>query len=142
MRYQFFLDARDYVKYALLDDLMDQLRLKQLTLIWMLTPDVGTTHGSRRPKFDPDRPELSAFFQQVPRPHLWQVKDYFTKRGYLCTSYGDRDDSYFTRANRETYFNSIDDKDLINALVFLDPDNGIEPRGGATPLHVRLDELC
>lgn len=141
MRYQFFLDARDYVKYALLDDLMSQLDLDQLTLIWMLTPDVGNTHGSRRPKFDPDRPALNGFFQREPRPHLWDVKEYFATRGYLCTSYGDRPDTYITQANRTDYFSSIEDSILSDALVFLDPDNGVEPRGGASPLHIRLDEL-
>ncbi|MBA2726455.1 MAG: hypothetical protein H0U53_10735 [Actinobacteria bacterium] len=141
MRYQFFLDARDYVKYALLDDLMTQLSLSQLTLIWMLTPDVGNTHGSRRPKFDPNRPDLNHFFQQDPQPSLWDVKSYFEERGYQCTSYGDQPDGYITRANRTGYFNSIGDNLLTDALVLLDPDNGVEPRGGASPLHVKLDEL-
>lgn len=141
MRYQFFLDARDYVKYALLDDLMKQLSLRQLTLIWMLTPDVGNTHGSRRPKFDADRPALNEFFQQDPRPSLWDVQRYFIQRGYHCTSYRDRPDGYITRANREEYFSSISDDLLEDALVFLDPDNGVEPRGGASPLHVKLEEL-
>lgn len=141
MRYQFFLDARDYVKYSLLDDLMYQLRLRQLTLIWMLTPDVGNTHGSRRPKFDAARPHLNDFFKQSPRPRLRDVKSYFNKRGYLCNSYGDRPDAYITTGNRESYFNSITADLLQDALVFLDPDNGVEPRGGSTPLHVRLEEL-
>lgn len=141
MRYQFFLDARDYVKYALLDDLMKQLDLSQLTLIWMLTPDVGNTHGSRRPRFDPNRSALNAFFQRDPRPNLWDVKEYFDDRGYHCTSYGDRPDGYITRANREEYFKLVDDALLKDALVFLDPDNGVEPRGGASPLHLKLDEL-
>lgn len=141
MRYQFFLDARDYVKYALLDDLMKQLDLSQLTLIWMLTPDVGNTHGSRRPRFDPNRSALNAFFQRDPRPNLWDVKEYFDDRGYRCTSFGDRPDGYITRANREEYFKLVDDELLKDALVFLDPDNGVEPRGGASALHVKLDEL-
>lgn len=141
MRYQFFLDARDYVKYALLDDLMSQLDLGQLTLIWMLTPDVGNTHGSRRPKFDPNRPALNDFFQKNPRPSLWDVKSYYQARGYRCISYGDRSDGYITRANRTEYFHSIKDDLLKDALVFLDPDNGVEPPGGASPLHVKLDEL-
>lgn len=141
MRYQFFLDARDYVKYALLDDLMSQLNLAQLTLIWMLTPDVGNTHGSRRPKFDPSRPALNEFFQQDPRPSLWDVKGYFEQRGYRCTSYRDQPAGYITRVNRDEYFASIGDELLKDALVFLDPDNGVEPRGGASPLHVRLEEL-
>lgn len=141
MRYQFFLDARDYVKFALLEDLMRQLSLGQLTLVWMLTPDVGNTHGSRRPKFDPRRPALNSFFQRHPKPNLWDVRELFEARGYRCSSYGDRPDTYFTRTNREAYFSAIDDELLRNALVFLDPDNGVEPRGGPSPLHVRLDEL-
>jgi hypothetical protein len=141
VRYQFFLDARDYVKYALLDDLMKQLGLGQLSLIWMLTPDVGNTHGSRRPKFDPSRPALNDFFQHDPPPNLWDIKQYFDQHGYRCTSYGDRPDGYLTRANRKGYFDSIEDELLKDALVFLDPDNGVEPRGGASPLHVKLEEL-
>jgi hypothetical protein len=141
MRYQFFLDARDYVKYALLDDLMAQLNLGQLTIVWMLTPDVGNTHGSRRPKFDESRSDLNLFFQQVPRPNLRDVKDYFSRRGYVCNSYGDRSDAYITRASRDAYFRSIESGLLKDALVFLDPDNGVEPRSGATPFHVRLNEL-
>lgn len=141
LRYQFFLDARDYVKYALLEDLMEHLRLGQLTLIWMLTPDVGNTHGSRRPKLDSERPVLNAFFERRPRPELRDVKAHFEGLGYPCTSYGDRPTDYLTRSNRQTYFKSIDDALLKDALVFLDPDNGVEPRGGASPLHVKLDEL-
>lgn len=141
MRYQFFLDARDYVKYALLDDLMSQLGLRRLTLVWMLTPDVGNTHGSRRPKFESNRPELNTFFGRQPRPNLWDVRSYFTQRGHICNSYGDRPNNYLTSANRHTYFASIADGLLDDAVVFLDPDNGVEPRSGSSPLHIRLDEL-
>lgn len=89
MRYQFFLDARGYVKYALLGDLMAQLGLSQLTILWMLTPDVENTHGSRRPRFNERRTQLNAFFRQTPRPNLWDVKDHFNECGYACNSYGD-----------------------------------------------------
>jgi hypothetical protein len=141
MRYRFFLDARDYVKYALLDDLMAQFDLRQLTLIWMLTPDVGNTHGSRRPKFDEERALLNAFFQRSPRPDLWEVQQYFEQRGYACSSVGDREDAYITRETRAGYFDAIDDELLGDAVVFIDPDNGVEPRSGASTFHVRLEEL-
>jgi len=141
LRYQFFLDARDYVKYGLLDDLMSQLGLSRLTLIWMLTADLDNKHGNRPPRFDNNRPELNAFFQRVPRPNLWDVRDYFVQRGFTCSSYGDRPSNFVTSANRESYFASIADELLDDALVFLDPDNGVEPRSGSSALHVRLDEL-
>jgi len=141
VRYQFFLDARDYVKYGLLDDLMSRLGLLRLTFIWMLTQDIDNAHGNRAPHFDDNRPELNAFFQRTPRPHLWEVQDYFAQRGLICSSYGDRPSNYFTSANRQSYFASIEDNLLEDALVFLDPDNGVEPRSGSSALHVRLDEL-
>ncbi|MFN2638044.1 MAG: hypothetical protein ABR585_13550 [Gemmatimonadaceae bacterium] len=46
-----------------------------------------------------------------------------------------------TRTNRSTYFASIPASALTSALVFIDPDNGLEPRSGATTAHVRLEEL-
>jgi hypothetical protein len=141
MRYQFFLDARDYIKYALLDDLMAQLEPGQLSLIWMLTSDVGNTHGNRHPRFDASRPALNAFFERDPRPNLWDVSDYFNRRGYICNSYGDQPEDFFTATNRAEYFKSIPTNLLKNALVFLDPDNGVEPRTGPKTSHVRLAEL-
>lgn len=141
MRYQFFLDARDYVKYALLEDLMNQLRLRQLTLIWMLTPDVGNTHGSIQPRFDKERRALNEFFNQTPRPQLTDVQTYYESQGFRCLSYGDTPEFYITKEARTDYFSGIQDSHLQDALVFLDPDNGVEPRSGASILHVRLEEL-
>lgn len=141
MRYQFFLDARDYVKYALLDDLMKQLTLSKLTLIWMLTPDVGNTHGSVQPRLDEKRPALNEFFTREPRPQLTDVRSYFELRGYDCVSYGDTPDQYLTRKGRSEYFAELKTSWLKDALVFLDPDNGVEPPSGASILHVRLNEL-
>lgn len=141
MRYQFFLDARDYVKYALLDDLISQLGLDQLTLIWMLTPDVGNTHGNVQPRFDESRSALNEFFTRAPRPQLTDVQNYYASRGVRCTSYGDTPEHYFTQKRRSEYFAGVETTNLQDAVVFLDPDNGVEPQSGASILHVRLKEL-
>lgn len=107
MREQFFLDARDYNKYSLLEDLASGPPRRSLTLIWMLTPDQGNGHGQRRPRFDPSRRRLNEFFTQSSRPRLGRVRLYFEAGGISCVSYGESAEFYLEAKDRDAYFRNI-----------------------------------
>lgn len=141
MRDQFFLDARDYLKYALLEDLAKGPPLRRLVCFWMLRPDQANTHGSRLPQIEPGRPSLNEFFARSPRPRLPDVRDYFCAQGISCASYGDSPNLYFDRRRHPTYFQALPDRSLQQAIVFLDPDNGLAPTKSCSNGHVMYDEV-
>ncbi|MDP9253262.1 MAG: hypothetical protein M3O80_09680, partial [Chloroflexota bacterium] len=146
MKNQYFGDRRDYFKYDVLERLATDLAdVDRLTCLWMLTrPD---SSGQGRVPFvpDPELPELTAFFgerldsEDAARRRVTEMRTYFEGRPFRFISYrDDRDD--FDSITRSEYFAYVPDEALQHAVVFFDPDNGMEPRR-ATERHLRFQEL-
>jgi hypothetical protein len=146
MKNQYFGDRRDYFKYDVLERLANDLAdVDRLTSLWMLTrPD---SSGQGRVPFvpDPELPELTAFFRErldsedAVRRRVTEMRTYFEGRPFRFFSYrDDRDD--FDSITRSEYFACVPDEALQHAVVFFDPDNGMEPRR-ATERHLRFQEL-
>lgn len=143
MKDQYFGDARDYLKYQLLEELLARVpRLKQLVCVWMLTPPDNSGQGGVQFVANPHSPQLAAFLQRhlsIGDRRVRHMREYFAARGISYVPWGDQP-PYFTNATRAMYFSSLPDETLRGALVFLDPDNGLAT-GRLTAKHVSFEEL-
>ncbi len=147
LKNQYFGDARDYFKYDVLDRLATDLPgIEVLTCIWMLTRPDSSGEGQVRFIPDEELPALTAFFNERLSPlrggrrHVSEMADFFATRPYDFYSYRDDADD-FGSATREAYFREIPEHILRRAVVFLDPDTGMQPEETLTPKHLRYDEL-
>jgi AIG2 family protein len=144
MKNQYFADERDLFKYDLLLELMQSMpSLTRLVLIPMLTADDGRRDGNRV-SYDAGgfRAEVHAFLQDRLRAgerDLTKLRSFFANRPFEYVPH--LDDTLFS-GDRDEYFARIHDDKLQNALVFFDPDNGLEPAGGFTRAHLRYGELA
>ncbi|HEX8861909.1 MAG TPA: hypothetical protein VGC06_22960 [Actinomycetes bacterium] len=146
MKQQYFGDARDYFKYDVLDRLASDLAgIERLTCLWMLSAPDYTGQGRVPFTGDPELPELTEFFRErlasndPARRRVGEMGSYFANRPFALVSYrDDRED--FGPGTRAEYFARVPDKALRRAVVFFDPDIGMEP-GRATAKHLRFDEL-
>lgn len=128
MKNQYFGDNRDLFKYDLVLHLIENVNfLEHFTFIPMLTENDGRTDGNRRDyskaKAGVNNEALKEYLKEKPRS-VKEIKGFFVSRGIPITIY--KEDGYFTHGNRHDYFNGIDQKLLLNSLVFVDPDNGLE----------------
>ena len=141
MKNQYFGDAHDYFKYQVLDALATQLRgLECLSCIWMITGPEENNYGSTGYAPHPDLGELNLFFDQYRDfKRVWRSRYYFAERPYDFYPHFDRDDTAL-EVNRSEYFSSIPHEALERAVVFLDPDTGMEP-SVASDAHLRYSEL-
>jgi hypothetical protein len=127
MKNQYFADHRHLFKYdLLLDVLADVPGLdRRLTYVPMLTPDDPRGEKPRQsPASGGRRPHLAAFLTRGMR-NISTLRAFFAVEGLRYYPY--RDTEYFDPNHRQEYFDSIPDAQLSTALVFLDPDVGLEP---------------
>jgi hypothetical protein len=145
MKNQYFGDSRDYFKYDVLERLVTDIPLDQLTCLWMLTQPDRTGEGRVRFVPDAELPELTAFFRarldsdDASHRSVSEMAKYFGSRPFRFTSYRDRRED-FGHATRSQYFEEVPAEALQHAVVFFDPDIGMEPRK-ATRKHLRFAEL-
>lgn len=129
LKNQFFADKRDLFKYDLLLHVMGSAAgIRRLTYVPMLTPDDGSGDGRlkhyRRGSADE---RLYRFLTRCRDRGTFDVRllrGFFHGAPFTYTPY--MDDSYFTHEGRDAYFAGIPSRALVRALVFLDPDNGLE----------------
>jgi hypothetical protein len=146
MKNQYFGDKRDYFKYGVLEQLMRRTsRLRQLTCLWMLTPDYPNNKDGNKPlRALPGGERLASFLAECRDKGVRDVRvldEYFKSIGFRYVPHGDDATQPFARSSRRAYFDAVPNSGLRAALVFFDPDNGLAPVGGATAAHVTLDEL-
>jgi hypothetical protein len=129
MKNQYFADRRDFMKYDLLMELVEgSPDICRLANIPMLTPNDGTGEGN-----------VLAYTQENRKQDLYHFLRYCLARGdrnirNLRTLfqgrhyayYGHRDDLHYTHEQRQEYFTSIPTRFLQDAVVFIDPDTGIQ----------------
>src|SRR2546423_25213 len=141
MKNQYFGDKRDLIKYGLLEALTGGIPgIVQLTCIWLLTPPSNNTHGNRHFKASREATALELFLKECVtsgRRDVRELARYMSARSEQYVSIGDERSHYFTGSSREAYFDAIPDAALRRAVVFFDPDNGLEPRGAFTDAHLK-----
>jgi hypothetical protein len=150
MKHQYFADRRDLFKYDLLLDLLESLPgIERLTSILMLTPSDATGEGQVRLAVGRRRPEVAAFLTRCRnenRLHLGELQTFFSSHGVQYHPYSDGE--FFDSADRQAYFSDIPQEWLTNALVFFDPDVGLEPRSArhmrrsGPEKYLRYEELA
>jgi len=145
MNNKFFGDKNDFFKYDLLVELMENSRfLKQLTFIPMLTRvDSRTGGGLTRYNSGNRRADLYEFLREcldTGRRDIRHLKEYFAKKTFAYAPF--RDSTCFTNKTRDEYFHAVPDTALDNALIFIDPDNGLMDSVGQTDdKHLTYPEL-
>ena len=129
MKNNFFADKHDFFKWDLLLTMMEDIpELVRLTYVPMLTPD-DRGGDARHTAVGNRHTELFEFFDEClkqDRRNIKKLRTFFREQGHEYTPY--RDCSYFQHEDRTTYFEEIPNSALTQALVFLDPDTGLEPR--------------
>ena len=145
MKNQYFGDKRDLLKYSLLEALVQGVpSLNQLTCIWLLTPPSSNNDGNQHFRQREGDSNLALFLGHciaTDRRDVRELATYMAGRAWKYSSVGDGASQYFTAMSRTDYFRSIPDSVLRHAVVFFDPDNGLEPTRSATPAHLKYAEL-
>jgi len=68
------------------------------------------------------------------------MRKYFASRGIEYRPIGDTSDQYYSHATREAYFRRIPDSSLEEAVVFFDPDIGLNAGSGSYKRRVGIDK--
>jgi len=148
MQNQHFADRRDFFKCDLLLEVMEKVPgLRQLTWVPMLTPNDGSGAGGLTEyEQGQRRKDLYDFLRRCladGRRDLRELRGYFAGQPFLYTPY--RDGELFTPGGRGRYFQDLPDSALRSALVFFDPDTGLEVpsmRPTAADRYLRYAELA
>ncbi len=157
MKNQYFGDIRDLFKYDLIQQIMQQCpTLKQFSFIPMLTANDTRTDGNRR-GFNDKRMQgrpgsgndelvkyLHKYHSIAPEDRdFTEIGYFFEKKGIQTKIYDSSDHSleeYFTHRKRQEYFSNIPKDILESALVFVDPDNGLEVKKSSHK-HILYSEV-
>lgn len=110
----------------------------------MLTPGDRSNDGNKRLVPHGQAAPLAEFLQTCVaegRRDVREIAAYFSAHPFSYCSYGDEPAQYLTRASRAQYIASIPHTALRHSVVFFDPDNGMEPAGGASVAHLKYQEL-
>jgi hypothetical protein len=129
MKDQYFADRRDFVKYELLFDLVELRPARpKLTFIPMLTETDGTKEGSvTRYDLGKRRPQLFHFLQGALNGEKRELRQLHAfMRDSRVVFYLHSDGEYFQHDRRAEYFARLPGEELESAVVFFDPDIGLE----------------
>ncbi len=151
MKNQYFGDVRDLFKYDLIQEIMQQPprlmqqppRLRQFTFIPMLTKNDNKTDGNNRITDAIIEKGLRAGTQNIElikylrkdneiKPedrNFIKIRKFFTDNGIPTEIFNPaayKPEDYFTQGKRREYFSGVPESSLESALVFVDPDNGLE----------------
>jgi hypothetical protein len=134
MKNQYFGDNRDLFKYDLIQHISTCARYSKFTFIPMLTPNDDGNDGNQieraRATGGRNNRQLREYLDVCMtdnRRNITEIKSYFGGNG-IETYIHREGDGYFSgnREEREHYFGEIGEEQLIDAIVFVDPDNGFQ----------------
>ncbi len=146
MKNQYFGDNKDLFTYDLIYHIMQSGLASHFSFIPMLTRNDANRHGA---KYNRDKAragtrnkELMSFLDRCVRENrrdIRQLESFFDRYGIKMTIYASKD-GYFSHRQRQQYFTQIGDELLSRALIFVDPDIGLEvARSGEE--HILYDEV-
>jgi hypothetical protein len=130
MKDQYFADKRDFFKWDFLEDILDGCaELKYFTNITMLTrPDDSREGNFKVYEASDGRKQLYDFLQRCladGKQRVSEMQTYFQRKRFGYYAYRDSAQAPYTYESREDYFCSIPEDKLQQALVFFDPDIGL-----------------
>lgn len=141
MKLQYLGDSKDSFKWDCHDYLVSELHYPLFNVVLMMTPDDGGNDGKSPPSLFPARKEIIDFCHdlRVSRS-IETIKILPVKSG---ASYGvsfHKNSLHINNRNRSEYFSGFSNRD--HQLVFLDPDNGFEPKNSCTEKHVKYKDIA
>ena len=144
MKNQYFGDINDFHKYDLALSMMQACSLRTFTFVVMLTKDGDTGDGDKTSyECGARAATLYAFLRDrvlTNRRAVRELGPFLGRHGIHSSLLLDD----ISEVDREKYFAQIGEEQLQTALIFLDPDNGLEvpsTRPGSLPKYVRYSEV-
>ncbi|HMD86857.1 MAG TPA: hypothetical protein VKO18_19375 [Terriglobia bacterium] len=138
MKNQYFGDKRDLFKYDLWLEIAKSLGIKTHTFIPMLTPSDSSQQGGRIPAEAENYSEAIFNFLAHCRKHpnapdekrrnIKRLRAFFRCQSLKYHPY--RDTEYLKHDSRDEYFSSVPKEMLECAAILIDPDIGLERKGG------------
>lgn len=130
MKDQYFADKRDFFKWDFLEDLLAGCPdFRTFTNVTMLTPPDDSRQGDLRAyEKGHRRAQLYSFLQEClagGTQSVSQMRRYFGGRRFEYHPYRDSVQTPYEFDKREEYFGGIPESKLQKALVFFDPDIGL-----------------
>lgn len=137
MKNQYYGDNKDLFKYDIIEQIMTRVKnLKKFSFIPMLTPNDNRNDGNDRERENAragyKNKDLMEFLERAreldrDQRDFRKIRGYFEKIGVNIKIYNhDRKDEFFMHKGRSEYFKNVPGQLLGEALVFIDPDNGLE----------------
>ncbi len=141
MKKQYLGDSKDSFKWDYHDYLASKLGYPRLTLLLMMTPDDGGGDGRTPPERFPASPAIISFCHNLREERNIQLLRGLpnaTGASYIVDLHNP--DMPFTNTDRKAYFSipATNEKQLI----FLDPDNGFEPKAAKNEKHVLYSDIA
>ena len=131
MKNQYFGDNKDLFTYDLIMHIMRAGLAENLAFIPMLTSNDGTGHGGKfnrnKARAGAKNRELATFLDEcisANRRDIRELEGFFEKHAIRINTYN----KPFSHRDRGEYFREIGDGLLRKALIFADPDIGLEVR--------------
>jgi len=139
MKKQYLGDSKDSFKWDYHDYLTTALKYPVLNIALMMTPDDNSREGKTPSKGYPAKDSIIEFCHELrEHPEIDRIIDLPKKTGSDYEVALHKKNEYFENTNRSDYFFGFgSDQDQI---VFLDPDNGLEPKK-STKKHVRYSDI-
>ena len=140
MKLQYLGDSKDSCTWDYHDYLTDALGFELLNILLMMTPDDNTNEGKTKPDRFPARREIIKFCHQLrAKRDLFIIKSLPSETGASYQVNLHKPETHMTKNNRKSYCSEIIDH--TDQVVFLDPDNGLEPERRFNEKHVRYSEI-
>jgi hypothetical protein len=140
VKQQYLGDSKDSFKWDYHDWVVSKLGYPVFNVVLMMTPDDGGNDGKSHPTLFPARDEIIGLCHDLrERRCIEEIKNIAKKTGssYVVTLH--QGDSYITNKNRREYFSGFSSEQ--DQIVFLDPDNGLEPETSFSEKHVRYSDI-
>ena len=140
MKLQYLGDSKDSFKWDYQDYLTHSLGFELLNILLMMTPDDNTNEGKTKPDWFPARNEIIQFCNNIRANRSLSIIETLpseTEASYKVNLH--KPDIYLTKKNRKSYYTELIRQ--FDQVVFLDPDNGLEPERKFNEKHVRYSEI-
>lgn len=141
MKLQYLGDSKDSFKWDYHNHLTNALRFKVLNILLMMTYDDNTKEGKTKPDWFPARSEIIKFCHELrAERELSRIISLPTKTGASYKVKLHKPGNYLSKKDRNSYY--LDISNYCDQVIFLDPDNGMEPEKRYNEKHVRYSELA
>ncbi len=139
MKLQYLGDSKDSFKWDYHDFLISSLGYEAFEIYPMLTPNDGSSEGNTKYDFYPARNNILSFCKHInERKELNLIKELpnYTNNQYKVRL--NNFEIFFDNKNRAQYWKELQ---TDKTVIFLDPDNGIQPNKSLNEKHVSFSEI-